>query len=114
MRVAVLCAAVFAAGLSTVHADQPRTIVGLWSSVEGSCLKDDGATVIGPKSLENIDVACRFATVQRKGNTVTWKGVCDDAEGSGEQTVTATERNGKLTIRYSPGGNVIEGLRRCE
>lgn len=44
---------------------------------------------------------------------VTWQGVCDDAEGSARQSVIATETDGKLTIRYVPGGNVIDNLIRC-
>jgi hypothetical protein len=113
MRVFVLAAAaVFVSAVAV--ADQPRSIVGLWSAPEGGCTMDDGATKIGPKSLKNSDVSCKFRSVERQGKAVIWKGPCDDAEGSSEQTVTATETNGTLTLSYQPGGNVIDGLKRCK
>jgi hypothetical protein len=94
-----------------VLAENPRSIVGRWHFSGESC---ESPIVIGPKSLKSEDVDCRFASVTRKGNTVTWKGVCDDAEGSSNQTVIATQDEGRLTIRYVQGGNVLENLERCE
>jgi hypothetical protein len=94
-------------------AQQPRSIVGTWTSAGSACTRAAGALTIGPMSLDGEDVLCKFSSVKREGNRVTWQGVCDDAEGSAKQTVIATESNGKLTIRYVPGGNVIDNLIRC-
>jgi hypothetical protein len=114
MRYAFIPALALVLITGAAFAEKPKTIVGLWSAPEGGCSMDEGATRIGPKSLQNADVFCKFRTVRRKGATVIWKGPCDDVEGSTEQTVTATEKNGKLTLSYAPGGNVIEGLKRCK
>jgi hypothetical protein len=92
-------------------AGKPASIVGNWVFPEESCVN---AIAIGPLSLKSEDVDCRFASVKRSGRRVTWKGICDDAEGSSQETVTATEKNGRLTIRYVNGGNVLKDLRRCE
>ncbi|MFN3481779.1 MAG: hypothetical protein ACK4YX_02015 [Rhabdaerophilum calidifontis] len=94
-------------------AQQPRSIVGIWTQAGAACTRAAGALTIGPMSLSGEDVACRFSSVKREGNRVTWQGVCDDAEGSARQTVIATETEGRLTIRYVPGGNVIDRLVRC-
>ena len=96
-----------------VAADQPSSIIGTWALPGLSCARDDGALTIGAKSLDGADVSCRFATVRREGRTVIWAGVCSDAEGESQQTVTATERNGRLTLRYTPGGSVLRDFRRC-
>jgi hypothetical protein len=107
----------FAIALSIIFATplaaKPRSIIGTWSAPGGSCRSADGLTMIGQMSLKNDDVTCKFRTVKRKGQSVTWQGPCDDAEGSSEQTVTASEKNGVLKIRYSPGGNVVENMVRC-
>jgi hypothetical protein len=92
-------------------AEKPASIVGRWGFPGNACAS---AMVIGPMSLRNEDVYCRFESVKRIGNQVTWKGPCDDAEGSSQETVIATEKKGSLTIRYMNGGNVIRNLRRCE
>ncbi len=110
----VLIAATVLLAASAAHAEKPRSIVGLWAFDSASCTEEAGAIRLGPKSMKGTDVYCRFRSVERKGNTVIWKGPCDDAEGSSEQTVTAVEKDGKLTITYTPGGNVLEGLGRCE
>jgi hypothetical protein len=88
-----------------------QSIVGSWDFPENKC---SSPIRLGPMSMKSDDVDCRFTSVKRKGNTVTWQGTCDDAEGSAAQIVTAKlGRNGRLTIRYAPGGNVLAGLMRC-
>ena len=99
--------------IAPASAQEPRSIVGVWALSGQGCARGEGSLKIGALSLESEDVTCRFKSVSRKGNVVTWMGPCDDAEGSRMQSVTATERNGRFTIRYAPGGNVIEDLRRC-
>ena len=89
---------------------KPRSIVGDWVLPDQTC---DTAIHIGPLSLKSDDVDCRFRTVKRRGGKVTWKGVCDDAEGTAQETVIATESDGRLTIRFVRGGNVLEDLQRC-
>jgi hypothetical protein len=99
----------FAALILSPALAKPASLVGRWSA--GDCSSD--VTVIGAMSLRNADVDCRFKTVQRQGNTVIWKGTCDGAEGPSKETVTARLTGKSLTYSYSPGGNVVEGLRRC-
>ncbi|HRE22345.1 MAG TPA: hypothetical protein PKW21_15120 [Rhabdaerophilum sp.] len=94
-------------------AQQPRSIVGTWRFPGEGCKREQGAITIRPMELESEDVLCKFRTVKREGNTVTWTGVCGDVEAGGNQRVTATETAKGLTIRYHPGGNVLEGLQRC-
>lgn len=94
-------------------AQNPRSIVGTWRFPDGGCTFEQGALRIGPMSLDSEDVHCKFTSVSRDGNTVTWKGGCDDAEGGKKQTVIATETSRGLTIRYHPGGNTLENLQRC-
>ena len=98
---------------SMALAQTAPSIVGTWHSPGNGCKRADGALTIKPMAMEGEDVTCKFSSVSRTGNTVTWKGVCDDAEGSARQTVTATETAKGLTIRYSPGGNTINNLQRC-
>lgn len=95
---------------SQAHAGKPASIVGKWRFPEESC---EQAILIGPLSLDSEDVACRFTSVKREGATVTWQGNCDDAEGGSAEIVTATETDGKLTIRYLKGGNTLDNLLRC-
>jgi hypothetical protein len=99
--------------LTAPVAAKSRSIIGVWSAPGGSCKTADGLTKIKPMSLQNEDVICRFRSVKRTGQTVIWRGTCDGAEGSTEEIVTATEKNGKLTISYNPGGNVIKDMVRC-
>jgi hypothetical protein len=106
LALALLCLATLPA-----LADELRSIVGNWRFAQESCALP---IRIGPKSLTSEDVSCRFTSVVRNGRTVTWTGVCEDAEGSANETVVATERNGRLTIRYLKGGNVLADLVRCE
>jgi hypothetical protein len=113
-RLALFIAPVTCWPLAPALAQQPRSIVGKWHFPGQGCGRDDGAIIIGPMSLEGEDVLCKFTSVKREGNRVTWKGSCDSSgEGSSRETVTATETAKGLTIRYHPGGNVLEGLQRC-
>lgn len=91
-------------------AAKPASIVGNWRFPQESC---EQAIRVGPMSLDSEDVACRFTSVKRQGATVTWKGSCDDAEGGSAETVIATESDGRLSIRYVNGGNLLAGLVRC-
>ena len=99
--------------VATSAAAQQRSIVGTWHLPGQGCARTDGALTIKPMGIEGEDVTCRFSSVKRTGNIVEWSGVCDDAEGSSRQRVVATETPAGLTLRYEPGGNVIENLKRC-
>jgi hypothetical protein len=104
-------ALVFSALISTTPTLAAKSIVGIWDFPGNNCSAPIRLSALAMKSE---DVDCRFATVKRKGNTVTWKGVCDDAEGSANQTVIAKlNTKDQLTIRYVPGGNVLPNLVRC-
>ena len=95
---------------SGAMAAKPKSIVGKWRFAQETC---DMAITIGPMSMTSEDVNCRFTSVRRDGNRVTWQGACDDAEGGSNETVVATEQDGRLTIKYMKGGNVLENLVRC-
>jgi hypothetical protein len=100
MRTSTLVLALaFATGLavaaSVVQAQEIRTparqtMVGTWSTIAGQCTRPLSIITIGPQSLSGEDFSCAFASVQRKGDVVTWKGQCtfggDDPK---PETVTA-------------------------
>jgi hypothetical protein len=115
MRLALAAPLAALAVITTLSAAtaQQRSITGVWTSPGQGCKREDGALTIKPMALEGEDVSCKFSTVKRTGKTVVWTGICDGAEGADRQRVTATEANGKLTISYHPGGNVLENLERC-
>jgi hypothetical protein len=97
---------------TTPIANAGTSIVGAWDFPNQSCETPIRITAMAIKS---DDVNCQFKSIKRLGNIVTWKGQCDDAEGSSEQTVIAKlNSKGELTIKYMPGGNVLVGLRRCK
>jgi hypothetical protein len=96
---------------TTSVAKAATSIVGTWDFPNQTC---ENPIHITAMALRSEDVDCHFKSVKRVGNTVIWKGKCDDAEGGSAQTVTARlSANGQLTILYSPGGNVVEKLTRC-
>jgi Protein of unknown function (DUF3617) len=100
--VAVTAPSVFAA----------TSIVGTWDFPDQDCASP---IRISAMAMVSEDVNCRFTSVKRKGDTVTWKGNCDGAEGSSQETVTARlSKKGRLTISYAPGGNVLANLKRCK
>jgi hypothetical protein len=89
-----------------------QSIVGSWDFPENKC---SSPIIISAMAMKSEDVDCKFSTVTRSGNTVTWKGICDGAEGASNETVIAKlNAKGRLNIRYVPGGNVLPGLRRCK
>jgi hypothetical protein len=96
--------------LNIGSAQSAESIVGAWHFPNENC---DTAMHVGAMSLKSDDVNCKFTSVKRVGNTVTWKGTCDDAEGTSAETVVATLKNGGLSIRYMKGGNVLPDLQRC-
>ncbi len=113
LRSRLLVPCVLALLPTVVLAQAPRSVVGTWHLPGYGCKRDDSALTIKPMALEGEHVSCKFTSVKRSGNTVEWSGICDGAEGASRERVTATETAKGLTIRYFPGGNVIEGLQRC-
>jgi hypothetical protein len=103
MRLPILAVCLVAA----TPAVSAESLVGRW------CSGDGNNTVIGAMSLRNDDVSCAFKTVKRRGATVIWRGVCSDVEGDTTETVTARVKAGKLTYRFSPGGNEVGPLSKC-
>jgi hypothetical protein len=90
---------------STAMAETPRSIVGWWGYPGGNCLPIDGAVSIEPLALWGDDVRCDFTNVKRNGNTVTWKGKCSYGQGNeagdpADETVIATEADGKLNLDF--------------
>jgi hypothetical protein len=96
--------------LNTDAAQSAESIVGAWHFPDENC---DSAIRLGAMSMKSEDVNCKFTSVKRVGNRVTWKGVCDDAEGSTQETVVATLKGKRLTIAYVKGGNVLRDLQKC-
>lgn len=96
-------------------AQQYPTIIGSWFEEEhgvGDCTSHWGVK-IEPMSLQAGETMCEFRSVKREGWTVTWQGDCfESGETLPNMKVTATEKNGRLTLSFSEGG-IIQGLRRC-
>jgi hypothetical protein len=91
---------------------QPRSIVGDWAETRDGCASPmAGLTRIGSMSLSNDEFVCRFSSVARSGSTVTWKGTCDEGSGTRPATVSATESNGRLTVRAN--GTAWPSMTRC-
>lgn len=108
-------AAALAALASPAFAEKPRTIVGYWQYPGQACFPGAGAFRIDPLALAvGEEIYCTFESVRRDGPTVTWDGVCSTVESPDQRdTVTATERAGRLTVRFARSGATFEGLRRC-
>lgn len=87
--------------LPAIQAEAARSIVGKWADSKSDCSKGD-IVKIGPRSIDSGYVICHFNSVKRKGSTVTWGGAChvDSARRpeTGDGTVVAVEKNGKLSI----------------
>lgn len=99
----VFAAATVALALST-PAFAAESIVGTWDNED--CTRP---MVIGPLSLQANDTICRFDTVKRKGNKVTWKGDC-----SGEKSTVIAELIGReLSVDMGSFG-FFTGLKRCD
>jgi hypothetical protein len=66
--------------------------------------------VIGALSLQANDTICRFDTVKRKGNEVTWRGDCD---GEKTKVVAFYDPSSKL-LDVKIGEQVYVNLKRCK
>jgi hypothetical protein len=111
----IVFAAILVAGPAL--AEKPKTIVGWWAYPGGLCAPIAGAISIEPMALWSDDVRCDFTSVVRDGNTVTWKGSCGYGQGSEveevpNETVTATEIDGKLELKFGSLGDE-PALERC-
>jgi hypothetical protein len=80
-----------------------QSIVGSWDNEDCS-----RPMVIGQMSLQANDTICRFDTVKRKGNVVTWKGDCDGKK----TTVRAELSGGRLSVDIA-GFTFFNDLKRC-
>jgi hypothetical protein len=81
-----------------------ESIVGTWDNEDCS-----RPMVIGPLAMQANDTICRFDSVKRKGDRVTWKGDCNGKK----RTVVAELENGKLNVSIIDG-DVFFGLKRCD
>jgi hypothetical protein len=109
----VLVATGFVAFLSC-PVSAAESIVGRWDYPQNACATPVSVTTIKPLSISSESLFCDFRSVKRQGKTVTWKGVCEFADDSSRQTVTARlMRNGSLSMRFAPRGIKLSGLRRC-
>jgi hypothetical protein len=87
-----------------VPAFSAESIVGTWDNDD--CTRP---MVIGRLSMQANDTICRFDSVKRNGNRVTWKGDCN-----GEQsTVVAELESGVLSVDIG-GVSTFNGLKRCD
>jgi hypothetical protein len=81
-----------------------RSIVGDWAETPDGCRSPTAGLIrVGPKSLASDELSCRFRDVSRSGSTVRWTGTCDEGQGDYPVTVTATETNGRLMVRFGDG-----------
>jgi hypothetical protein len=81
-----------------------ESIVGTWDNEDCS-----RPMVIGQLSMQANDTICRFDTVKRRGNEVTWKGDCNGEDS----TVVATLSGGRLTVDMG-GVGFFDNLKRCD
>lgn len=93
-----------------------KSIVGKWGSDGEACAFSP--TVIGPRSIDSPELRCRFSSVSRTGETVTWRGSCDRAFGGRvpEATVTARRYQGDWAhdwIALRINGSVETNFVRC-
>jgi hypothetical protein len=100
-------------GLSC-QASAAETIVGRWDYPQNRCATPVSVLTIRPLSLSSESLFCKFNTVKRRGNTVTWKGVCEFADSTSKETVTARLRNGRLALSFASRGIRLSNLRRCK
>jgi hypothetical protein len=104
---AILCSLAASCSISQAA----TSIIGKWDFSAEKCRLP---IHISAMSMVHADVNCQFSSVKRRGNTVTWLGICEDDEGTSQETVTARlDRKGRLTISYGRGGNVLRNLVRC-
>jgi hypothetical protein len=98
---------------TSAMAQQPRSIVGDWTTAGQACTPLAGAISIKPMSLSADEMSCTFTSVRREGATVIWRGACENsADERSSGTLRATEANGRLTIVF-PNGVLATNLVRC-
>ncbi|WP_036292173.1 hypothetical protein [Methylosinus sp. PW1] len=68
-----------------------KSIVGKWGSDGEAC--EFAAMSIGRMEISSPELKCRFNSVSRSGETVTWKGICDRAFGASLSNATVTARS---------------------
>lgn len=105
-----LSLATVVACVGTVHARE--TIVGTWKYEGGQCVPADGLISIGPKQIVGDEHRCDFDTVSRKGDVVTWKGLCGWPEDFKRATVVARLVGKRLYVDYGGGEN--DAMVRCK
>jgi hypothetical protein len=96
-----------------------ETIVGKWAATNAECANRDDRVMISALGIDSSFMICEFASVKRKGNTVTWAGYCFDENGSrrpeepdNDGTITAALSAKRLTI--SGLGFEVGPLLRCQ
>lgn len=101
-------------------AEPPRSIVGFWQSGGQPCWPSAGAVRIDALAMAiGEEIYCEFDGATRTGATVAWTGRCEIVENRMDEsrpfaeTVVATERAGRLSIRFRRNGLVMADLRRC-
>ncbi len=88
------------------------TLVGKWA-VGGKCERPLSIVVIDPMGLSGEDFDCRFRTVDRRGNTVRWSGLCNFSENGDEPTRVVAKLDGPH-LRYRFVGRGWNGpFTRC-
>jgi hypothetical protein len=89
-----------------------RTIVGKWAPDPNQCTPVDGMIGIGPLDMGGDEFACRFKSVSRTGDVVTWRGTCGFPTPPEPVTVVATLTG--ETLHISVNGNDNGAYRRCK
>jgi len=113
MKSLLLAASVFCLASGAALAQQPRSIVGHWYLEPSDCGMQF-AYKIEPMGIYQDELQCEFDSVSRSGNTVRWKGRCNNSNyDMVKETVVATETNGVLSLRFEIGGGTLGNLKRC-
>jgi hypothetical protein len=115
---AIIVLGVALQGTAPVLANQ--SIVGTWANSRGECGSHFGRMEVGPKSLSiSEELACDFRSVERQGDTVTWKGACtffgsgDNAQRRNAKVVATLRSDRRLDVRVAGGLSIARGYQRC-
>jgi hypothetical protein len=88
-----------------------QTIVGRWAPDPAQCTPVGGMIGIGPLDIVADEFQCRFDSVSRAGNIVTWHGRCGFPTPPEPATVVA--RLSGATLHVSINGANNGAYRRC-
>jgi hypothetical protein len=83
--------------------DAAESLVGTWAT-PGRCGRPLSTVEVQPMGFSGEDFFCSFKTVERRGNTVRWRGPCTFGADREQATVTARLARGMLSYRINRDG----------